>query len=362
MRVNKSENFDQTVSIRRTRIPTYENINRVYGLLGDIGIDRESDQLCFHDGLKWVCLSDSNPEVLESNTIYVDNTITQVYTPNGSILFPYRTINDAINDVLSRSPPPGPTNRFEIKIAQGIYSEDLTIPPSTVISGVGHQFPLITSDTVTLDASFSGNIDHRSSLKDLNIFSNTIDLDFFGLASFDGKLDIESCRLTAEIRVNSDSLSNQINVYDSDIFGNWTQIGGNLSFQGTQTVNVQTLTLIENINVPQESFFSPSHSFVYVLDIDNSQFGRTIRIFTSNFSFIFGDWSNADSNVDYFVLTGFPLVSRVSGFNNVTYRRDSDIFQFQYDPAIPANWNTVPNNAKDALDELAQRIKDLESP
>jgi len=64
-----------------------------------------------------------------TNTLYVDNKRSDVYTENGSITKPFKTIQAAHDSIIGNSA----TNRFEIKIADGVYyTEALSLSKSHI--------------------------------------------------------------------------------------------------------------------------------------------------------------------------------------------------------------------------------------
>jgi len=64
--------------------------------------------------------------MMVTKTLYVDKNRVDDYTPNGSIVHPYKTIQSAI-DYVETSLIPSNTNPIVVKVSNRIYNENVII-------------------------------------------------------------------------------------------------------------------------------------------------------------------------------------------------------------------------------------------
>jgi hypothetical protein len=162
-----------------------------------------------------------NGTTLANNTIHVDNSRTDDYTPDGSILYPYKSVQDAHDSITGSSS----TNTFAILVALGLpYTGDLEISKDYVT---------IVGDSVSKGAGYTGTITITSQhfcLEKLHFNTGTeINLSLPGHFLF----EIKDCRMShATVNVTANGTT-------AEKADTWFQVTGAAS----------TLWLVNTVNV-----------------------------------------------------------------------------------------------------------------
>jgi hypothetical protein len=293
-----------------------------------------------------------------NQVIYVDKANTGVYTANGSINKPYKTIAAALAAITDASA----SKRYAIKIAPGTYSED----PAIRLKGWIDLSPFAT-DTVIIGTTnsstikWSNNNPGRVFIKDIGFSVGLEVLNDNPTGTSGVVLDLDN--------VDASSLFFRGRGGGRDFIQlrNDTRIAGSCTIQSAATTifdstNISALTMNDVDCVTPDSFGSAITASIrsnYIGSISIT--ATTFDIYTDIWSTIVAGnltiVSNSPSYPCYynFDATSFPLGTvNLSGSNPAQLVRTSVAQSIRYTPAVSGNWAApAPTEVKAALDSLA---------
>ena len=212
--------------------------------------------------------------------VYVDNRRVDTYTPDGSILKPYKTIKDAYDSITTNDA----THRFAVHVAPGVYIESSSFKPyKSYVSLVGsgkENTQLYVTDT------------------SINSVSQTLSLGDAGLAAirdiqvnFSYVLDSTACNSTNKVAIDIDNVewntgSNKFSVAGGNASGsNWTDASyqacvvkiTDSHFSGDIFLNNASYVIksieCSNLEITNNSFGYIRNSDLATLTLDNTSVG-----------------------------------------------------------------------------------------
>lgn len=303
-------------------------------------------------------LNDLELSFAYSQVIYVDKANAGVYTANGSINKPYKTLAAALSAITDASA----SKRYAIMIAPGTYSEDPTIRLKgwiDITSFATDTVVITTSNSSTI--KWSNNNPGRVFLKDLGFSVGLEVLNDNPTGTSGVVFDLDN--------VDASSLTFRGRGGGRDFIQlrNDTRIAGSCTIQSAATTifdstNIANLTMNDVGCVAPDSFGSAITASI------RSNYIGSITISATNFDVYTDVWgtiiagnlsiaSNASSFPCYFNYdaTSYPLGTvTTTGTNPAQLVQTSIAQSIRYTPAISGNWTApAPTQVQAALDSLA---------
>ena len=324
--------------------------------LGDV--DNTSDEDKPVSTATQTALNDLESSFAYSQVIYVDKANTNVYTANGSINKPYKTLFAALTAITDASA----SKRYAIMVAPGTYSEDPTIR----LKGWIDITPFAT-DTVIIGTTnsstikWSNNNPGRVFLKDLGFSVGLEVLNDNPTGTSGMVFDLDN------IDASSLVFRGRGGGRDFIQLRNDTRIATSCTIQSAATTifdstNIANLTMNDVGCVTPDSFGSAITASI------RSNYIGSITISATNFDVYTDIWgsiiagnlsiaSNASSFPCYFNYdaTSYPLGTvTTTGTNPAQLVQTSKAQSIRYTPTVSGNWTApAPTQVQAALDNLA---------
>jgi hypothetical protein len=284
-------------------------------------------------------------------------------TADGSECFPFLTVTSAMASITDASP----TNRYEISIGPGTFSEPLIhLKANVQLVGASTLLTRLDIPFDINDPTWNGNlnVDNRSGFADLALLQGPLDFDFTKNTSTPstGRLFFVSVNIspTPVFTGNSTFLS-QINIRDCQLFGGYTQNGSNVymfaSYVGGVPLPLPQPAITINSIVPYDT---QVHLIGGGTDGDvivNAPPGTVpIDPFDLLSFAIKGNLTingvNARSRA---TVDSIPIRTRVTG--SALIERLNDANGLGYLPGNPGDWAApLPTTVQEALDRIAAKI------
>lgn len=306
-----------------------------------------------------------------SNIRYVDRTIGNDVTGNGSINKPYQTIQAALNSIGDSTSAADVKVPAAVFITAGSYDENLTIPTGRIVS-------LYALGTVILgDGALAnwGSTTPRSiscTFDNASVFGSDIKpaLNLIGVPQSDATSTFVAesgmFRVSGDINIAGNGLSHTVNFHSAWIDGviNKTAIGLT-NFQSYRSLfvgalNMGTATIIERaedsqfnalITVDGYNAFINSEIRAGLTCATNFDTIPPSGLFHTSFTGVFTAPANGvklDPTSYYFFKTN---AATLGGAASIVLLSDAE--GLKYTPTTPGDWGVVPANVQAALDELA---------
>jgi hypothetical protein len=276
-----------------------------------------------------------------SRQLYVDQSATGGFTPDGSATCPYPTIGDALAQVQA----PAVDNQYALIVGPGIYNEDIELPPFTSINGLAIRTPTVQGN-LTLRSDWNNSVGSNSYVSRLDLSGDAI-IDFVGVAAGGGSVSFSNCNLSlGGASVNTcQELTHTVAYYSSSL-NELRHVSGALFMENTNANELQ-------IQQPVPAIFGVVGQ-IRGCTITDLVAGEEGFITTSA---LVVNFLELQGNIDYESNSSLPRRAQTNIAPGVNLTRVNHAFGFNYDPTNPNDWqNTNPNNGQELFDEIGARL------
>ena len=286
--------------------------------------------------------------------VYVDGSRVDVYTEDGTVTKPFKTVQAAIDDVTDADS----TKPYVVHINPGIYEEDLVFKPWVSLCGYvkestrihtasgDHTGTFPTGGIMSLKNLHMGNATNgmifNRTTGDSGLTSVWLDNVNVGNLTFNfigGGVDYAQCRNDCIIDGNLNSHSAQFTAY-------------NTSFAGS--------LYIDDVGVEHLDGYGKASSCTFKDCVGGTLFasGNTTTELFNNFSWGGLNVDGATCEVVYDVQSAPNSPFQLNTFNGGTYTRSDNAFSMSYDNTSSG---MTAETVQDAVDELKEKTEVWES-
>jgi hypothetical protein len=308
------------------------------------------------------------------NVVYVDGVNGNDKTGNGSATKPFKTINKgcaAIGDASSAGDFNNPaTNAWMLILATGVYNENVVLPVRQVIQ--------IGVEAVTINGNITQSVDpakyYGGLINETKIILKGLDLDGAGPlvppSIINGNIELNSsggivmsvqamyCLINGNVVFNSqgDPFEGKVCLEGTDVSGNIQANGGPVSLYAVNAANLPPNTIngvngnVGLLQLSNVEFDGPV--------VTSSQLGGhwTGVIFDP---ILAHDFSQAGGIVICDTNSANSFTANIQLKGQVQIRLADNAEVIFYTPLRPTDWTPAPYTTRDALDQLARRLKNL---
>lgn len=309
--------------------------------------------------------------LLTPKTIYVDKNRTDIYTENGSMTKPFKTVQAAFDSIAALV-----EERLVIDIAPGVYEETLTLVLNGSSIRINLNEALLKGDFTLNDATLNNlayqnkaglkivGIGVRSSYNDPKFTNNCIEGNF------------------TYHTFATNNMQTRLDFVNSGIIGDFTAIGGGASRVWTFWINSRWSGLMSattgandcgiivnayNSNSSGSNSIGSASGKVAAYNLYNCVISGTWNVNTSQP----GTWRNViwKSNNDFTGYTGIidvdsnsaaSFLSKTSNITGITLTFADKAHTIAYTPTNLVDWiDPKPTTVNEAIDRLATAVKAL---
>jgi hypothetical protein len=293
--------------------------------------------------------------------VWVNGSRTDSYTPDGTALRPYKTI-DAANDAITDA---STSKRYALIIAPGVYVEDnsLVLKPWIYWVGFGRENTKIRrTDSSAITMAFTTNTSYRGGIKDLEI-SSALTLSRSGSTTAGGTFEIDNCTITGAFTFSGIGAANDFAAFRGN------------RFIGSVTANaiggyIKGSSLESNLNIGTTGGLNAISGYMNALSIyHNEVYGNVAyTAATGHGSFyeivatpVFGTMSltaSGTGTISFFHdAISIPSASgSLTTSGTVTRTAYTRAHGIRYVATTSGDWAVVPTTVTAALDQLTKNV------
>lgn len=295
------------------------------------------------------------PNLVYDQVVYVDKSNLRTYTEDGSYDKPFKSLVSMYTNVTDASAG----KKYACMIAPGSYVEANTLELKPNINLVS-----FANDTVTIaklngtSVKWSNNNPGRLFIQNIT-FTNGVEVLNDNPTGLSGMvLDLDNCELASLI------FNGRGGGIDFIQLRNDSRVSGVTTIKSASTTIFDS-TLIGLLTMNDVGCLNPDPYGSAITASIRSNYQLNVTIVNTAYDIYVDTWGN--SNIGTLTITSnspvastfncdvltYPTTISLSGSPLPTVVRTSKAQGVEYTPSTPANWTTVPDDVKEALDELA---------
>jgi hypothetical protein len=164
-------------------------------------------------------------------------------TGNGTSGNPYLTIPFALSSIIDATRD----KRYAVFVGAGNFAENFLLIANVFILGTDGHLTRLTG-TIALDpvswSAIEPNLDYRSGFQNVALAGPSYTFDFnVGTGSNEGKIYFDTCHINNSVTMIAHTNINQTEIFNSLLFGNYSQQGFISFFSGVCFTNGNTITV-----------------------------------------------------------------------------------------------------------------------
>jgi len=298
------------------------------------------------------------PNLIYDQVVYVDKSNSRTYIEDGSYDKPFKSLVSMFSNVTDASA----AKKYACMIAPGSYVEANTLALKPYINLIS-----FANDTVLISklngtsVKWSNNTPGRLFIQGIS-FTNGVEVLNDNPTGVNGMvLDLDNCELASLI------FNGRGGGIDFIQLRNDSRVSGITTIKSASTT-IFNSTLIGLLTLNDVGCLNPDSFGSAITATLRNNYQLNVSIATTSFDVYVDAWGNNNIGTLTIVsnssvastfncdVSTYPGTISLSGSPLPVVIRTSKTQGISYTPSTPANWPVVPDDAKEALDDLASRI------